>query len=94
MGLRGFGWSRNVTSRLDLLRRHLRLSARIFPGMGSCSHSRIISCCGDDLSVAVGGSSDPLSHLSRFWRPPGIAGLYRGLHRRLCRRNSLVVAYG
>jgi len=94
MGLRRFDWSCNITSRLDLLRRHLWHPVWIFLGLDSRSLCRVGCCCSDDLFVALGRSGDPLFHLSRFWGPPRIAGLHRSVDSHLCHRNSLVVAYG
>lgn len=94
MGLRGFGWSSNITCHLDLLRRHLRLSAWIFLGLDSRSHFRVVGCCGDDLFVAARGVDTSLFDLSRIWHSPGTAGLHCRLRCRSRHRNDLVVAYG
>jgi hypothetical protein len=67
MGLRGSDRSSRIPSRLDLLRRHLRLSAWIFLGLDSRSHFRVVNCCGDDLFVAAGSGGASLFDLSRIW---------------------------
>lgn len=94
MGLRRSDGSGGILRDLDLLRGQLRHSAWIFPRLAPRSHPRLGARCRGNLLVAGNGGGDPLSGLSRFWHPAGIAGLCRSPRRHLCRCICLVVAHG